>query len=63
MEAMLENLREFSNSDDNDVIVVEDDWIQAGRDEVRFSLVGKLLTQRGVCFEAFKKLFIAIERY
>ena len=60
MEAVIGKLQDFSIFGEDEVLGVDDGWIQEGREAVKFGLIGKLLSRKMVRYEVLKDLFTVL---
>lgn len=57
MEEIMGSLKNFSISREDEVIGVEDVWVEEGREVVRSGLIGKLISKKHVRIEVFRDIF------
>ena len=59
---MLDRLKGFSISGEEDILGVENDWMDEGNNLFLFGLVGKMLSKKHIRVEVFKDLFQSMWR-
>lgn len=60
MEDMLGKLQGFSISSEEEVIGIADEWINKGKQSVRYGVLEKLLSKKAVKMEVFKEIFLML---
>ena len=57
MEEIMGKLHGFTISGEDDILVLDDEWVFKGKNELRPGLVGRLLSKKHVRFDIFQEIF------